>query len=418
VDRAFAAIHSLDFGTGTPTQPEPAPVTSPFSEREKIYFQPAVVGVNQNGQPVLRPSVRVANQPSAADALRVVPASESEVLPPVSPPLETVPIPNEWSAPIVENPYEQYGQPCTTCAPRLGPCQELLCRIRCCLNGPRSPEPGIGTERVMHAISFLDTTQPQNNFRLRFDAAYDYQSPDRAEYFWAKIGGRGPGGLGGERTVDYQDIRAFMEMGDKKFSLATDLPIRIIDPSVYANSSGLGDINITTKTVFIDGPQWQIANLLRTYIPSGDTSAGLGTGHASIEPGFAFRYKWSDVTYLHGDLKYWIPLGADQLHGGEVLSYGAGMSHVWRDSDTYAVMPTLELQAFSFLDGQVTPPGLAATPIEVDGQTILNVHPGIRWVWDNGGDCGVREVGLFGGFSMTSNSLYEEMLRLEFRWTW
>src|SRR5690606_29774048 len=186
-----------------------------------------------------------------------------------------------------------------TAEPRLGPLQALCGRVCARLNGPCGCEKGLGTERVMHAISFVDTTQPMNNFRMRFDAAYDYQSPDRAEYFWAKIGGRGPvpnpnvPGANPAPSVDYQDIRTYMEVGGDKFSVGTDVPIRLVDPDLgYANTSGLSDINITTKLVFLDGHHWQITNLFRTYIPAGDANRGLGTGHASIEPGFAMRYKY------------------------------------------------------------------------------------------------------------------------------
>jgi hypothetical protein len=279
----------------------------------------------------------------------------------------------------------------------------------------------------MHAISFIDTTQPMQNFRLRFDAGYDYQSPDRAEYFWARIGGRGPGSSAAfpAPSVDYQDIRTYMEVGGDKFSVGTDVPIRIVDPgspelgSPFVNTSGIGDVNITTKLLFLDGKDWQISNLFRTHIPSGDPARGLGTGHASIEPGFAMRYKYSDYTYFHGDLKYWVPLGGDPLHEGEVLNYGIAMSHVWRETDTYAIMPTIELKAYSFLDGKETESGPPPTDtINVDPKGILLAHPGIRWAWDHGTDCGLREVGLFGGFALTSDSLYEELIRLEFRWNW
>jgi hypothetical protein len=415
VNRAFATGSQLDSVEATAAEEGPIPAATPFHKREKIIFRPTVVEVNRYGQPVLRPNVQLASQQIHYDQNGVNGSSDSEQLPPGE---AEVVIPDQWSAPIVDGPYEQYGEQCGQCAPRPGPFQELCCRIRARLNGPCSPEPGIGTERVIQAISFIDTTQPQNNFRLRMDAAYNYESPDRAEYFWAKINGRGPSGRDGETGVDYQDLRAYMEIGGKKFSVGTDLPIRILAPDIYENTSGIGDINITTKTVFLDGKQWQLTNLLRTYIPSGDAGAGLGVGHASIEPGFAGRYKWSDVTYLHGDLKYWIPLGADLDQGGQALIYGIGMSHVWRDSDSFAVMPTLELVGYSFFDGQVTPPGIIDSPIDIDGLSIVNIHPGIRWVWDHGSDCGVKELGLFGGFSMTSDSLYEEMLRLEYRWTW
>jgi hypothetical protein len=414
VEQAFAATTSLDSVEATLlAELGPTPVVAPLPEREKIIYRPTVLDVNQFGQPVLRPNVQLASQNGANwsdDTGQILPGE-----------METI-IPEQWAAPIVDQPYEQYAQQCVQCPPRLGPFQELCCRVRARLNGPCCKDPGIGTERVAQAISFIDTTQPQNNFRMRLDAAYDYMSPDRAEYFWARIDGRGPTtnpSQGGEISVDYQDIRAYIELGGKKFSVGTDLPIRMVDPVLYDNTAGLGDISITTKTVLVDCKQWQITNLLRTYIPSGDASAGLGTGHASLEPGFAFRYRWSDITYLHGDLKLWIPLGADEIHGGEVLSYGVGISHVWRENDSTAIMPTLEIVGYSFLDGRWTAPlGMGGGSIEIDGQDIVNIHPGIRWVWDRGCACHVRELGLFGGFSTSSSSLYEGMMRLEYRWMW
>ncbi len=53
-------------------------------------------------------------------------------------------------------------------------------------------DPGIGHERVMFAPYFLDVSEPSSNMRFRFQAYYDQHNPDRAEYFWAQIGGRGP----------------------------------------------------------------------------------------------------------------------------------------------------------------------------------------------------------------------------------
>ncbi|MDC0935256.1 hypothetical protein OAS39_03140 [Pirellulales bacterium] len=428
LDRALktaSSIEGVDAGSSTDGV---VPTAAPFPQRPKIYFRPAVADVNRYGQPVLRPEARLASRTTGQGSMirgqtiaDEIPLSEGVPLP------ESIgepTIPEEWAAPIVGCPSGQCGsEACGTCSPppRLGPCQELCCRTRARLNGPCSPEPGIGSERVMHAISFIDTSQPQNNFRMRFDSAYNYNSPDRAEYFWAKVGGRGPstgsGAQTGERTVDYQDFRVFMELGGEKFSVGTDIPIRVVDPATYANTSGLADINIITKTVFIDGKNLQLTQLLRTYIPSGDAMAGLGTGHASIEPGFAMRYKWSDITYIHADLKYWIPLGGDAVHAGEVLNYGVGISHVWSQTDSYAIMPTLEFVGYSFLDGQVTLPG-TTTQVEVDPEGILTINPGIRWVWDNGGDLGVKEFGIFGGFSATDEAVYENLLRAELRFIW
>lgn len=409
LEHALSALPAVDSIEVTADEPAEAPTGFPIPEPAKIVFRPAVVDVNSNGQPVLRPDVYLAGQVTPPPP----PGPAQEELPVTAEPV----VPEEWSVPIVDGAYEQYM---SHAAPRLGPIQELCCRVGARLHGPVGCEPGLGTERVMHAISFVDTSQPMQNLRFRVDAGYDYQSPDRAEYFWAKINGRGPlvgAGVAAPR-VDYQDFRTYMEVGGDKFSVGTDVPIRVLDPDEpFFNTSGIGDVNITTKTLFLDGKFWQLTNLFRTYIPAGDPSKGLGTGHASIEPGFAIRYKYSDYTYFHGDLKYWIPLGGDPEHEGEVLNYGIAMSHVWRETDSTAIMPTIELKAYSFLDGLET--NITGAPEAApDPEGILIIHPGIRWAWDHGTDCGLREVGLFSGISLTRDDLYEELIRLEFRWNW
>jgi hypothetical protein len=413
LEQAFSAVPDPASFAATADHGDDAPVPLPVPESDRIVFRPAVIDVSRNGQAVLRPDVLVAHQPPLP--VPVPDGATTEELP-AEP--EAV-VPEEWSASIVDGSYTEYM---ATAEPRLGPGQELFGRMCARLNGPCGCEKGLGTERVMHAISFVDTTQPMQNFRMRFDAAYDYESPDRAEYFWAQIGSRGPAAVppGPAPSVDYQDIRTYMEVGGDKFSVGTDVPIRIIDPDGgYANTSGLSDVNITTKLLFLDGHFWQITNLFRTHIPSGDANRGLGTGHAAIEPGFAIRYKWSDYTYFHGDLKYWVPLGGDPEFEGEVLNYGIAMSHVWRETDCFAIMPTIELRGYSFLDGLQTE-SIVTVPqvVDVDPEGILIVHPGIRWAFDHGTDCSLREIGLFGGFAATSDSLYQELLRLEFRWSW
>ncbi|MGL4511473.1 MAG: transporter [Lacipirellulaceae bacterium] len=404
------------------------PEALPYPERPKIYFRPAVQSVDHSGNAILQPSIRLAATPG--DTAVVEPVSPAYPVTTTGPPIESI-VPNEWSDSIVEG----YGPPPPqTCAApeRPGPVQELVLRSRAALNGPRSPEPGIGVERVVYAPSFVDISQPLNNFRIRLEGGSGWENPDRSEYFWARIDG--PRGVGtaqpefggappvGEREVDFQAMRFFYEIGGDKFSVATDLPIMMVDPEVYDNESGFGDMTITTKTVLLDGRQWQISNLFRIYAPTGNPRAGTGNGHLSLEPGFAFRYKWSDVTYLHSDIKYWIPAGGDDAHAGQVLNGGVALSHVWRDSDCQAVIPTLELTGFAFLNGLETLPGtivgFPANPAEVDSAGVVNLHPGCRWVWDKGGDCGVQEFGLFSGFALTEQTLWDQFLRFEFRWSW
>ena len=90
---------------------------------------------------------------------------------------------------------------------------------------------GIGRERVMYAPFEIDITQPFGNFLLRTQAVYDLTKPDRAEAFWARPG---VGPLLPESAVDYQEFRLRLETGGDAFSLATDVPIRLLNPESTA----------------------------------------------------------------------------------------------------------------------------------------------------------------------------------------
>lgn len=276
-------------------------------------------------------------------------------------------------------------------------------------------EPGLGTERAGVAPFELDVTQPFNQCRLRFDAAYDVEFPDRSEYFWAKTaGGRGP--LLPEESVDYQDVRFLMEVGGDKFSTATDIGIRSVDPINNPNHTGLADMSIAPKTVIIDGDQWQISTIFRTYINTGSPSMGLGTGHVSLEPGVLFRHRYNDWNYFHGELKYWFPLGSDPIHSGQVLRWGLGWSRVGWETDDFSVIPTFELVHWTALNGQKTNPN--GFPLPVDGDSILVFFPGLRMSYDSGGDLGLCEFGISGGIATTGQRWYSGLLRFDVRWVY
>lgn len=272
---------------------------------------------------------------------------------------------------------------------------------------------GVGRERLPYALFEIDSTQPLNNYRLRFDSAYDWESPDRAEYFWAKGGARGPAPA--EPSVDYQDIRFLLEVASPRFSLGTEIPLRFINPRVAGNTTGLGDLSLTTKTLLVDGDSWQLTQILRTQLSTGTAKLGRGNGHISMEPGLLARYKWSEDTYLHSELKFWFPLGGDPTFSGQALRYGFGISNVMYDRDDFAVLRTLELVSWSFVSGQKTV--AFGPPVPVDGENILNLYPGLRFVHDMGGDFGMFEVGLSGGLSVTERHFYRELLRLDLRWS-
>jgi hypothetical protein len=138
------------------------------------------------------------------------------------------------------------------------------------------------------------------------------------------------------------------------------------------------------------------------------------------------------MTYFHGDLKYLFPIGADPDFSGQIFNYGFGWSHVALETDTWALIPTFEVECWTFVDGRQTlpnamftpgmpgPPPVPAIPAaseEVNTIGIMNICPGLRWVCDKGCDCGTKEFGISAGISVTSDHLYDELLRLEFRWS-
>ena len=273
---------------------------------------------------------------------------------------------------------------------------------------------GLGALLVPHAPLMLDTTQPINRIRFRGDFGYGIGLPDRSEYFWAAPG-RGPGFQG---AIDSRELAFMFEVGGDAFSVATEIPIRGYSPQFGDGHAAVGDIRITQKTRLIDGDQVQVTQMLRVHTPSGNVKVGAGTGHTSMEPGALFRYRYNDWTYFHGELKYWIPMGGNPDFSGDVLSYGFGVSTVWYETLTTAVMPTLELTSVNFLTGQATAgtgvPGIGV-PRPVSRDATAALHPGVRFAWDPGGDLGAMELGVSTGFGISRDRFYDSLLRLELR---
>jgi hypothetical protein len=296
----------------------------------------------------------------------------------------------------------------------------------------RCGEPGIGEERVPFAQFEVDHSQPISNNRLRVDLAYGLPLPDRSEFFWSRIGSTGP--KYAERSVDYQDFRFQMEFAQGGlFSVFTELPLRVLDPEINGNTAGFGDMVVGNRAVMIDGKYWQVTQVLRTHINTGDFQRGLGTGHVSLEPGLVLRYRWNCTTYLHGELKYLTPLGGDPTAAGDVLRYGLSVATVAYETDTFAVLPSLELVGHTFLDGlktlPPTVPPFAAGPtggtdpfigrvVDVDGEDFLSIHSGVRLVLGPRGDLGLCEVGASGGVAPDNDATFDFLGRLEVRWSY
>jgi len=271
-------------------------------------------------------------------------------------------------------------------------------------------EAGLGRERVATAPFVIDISQPLGNFRFRTDAVYNLTKPDRSEFFWSKP----PRGPVLDRGVDYQDFRFLLETGSDVFSLGTEVPIRLLNPDINDNTGGISDIQLVQKMVMMNGHRWQMTQLMRTVFNSGNARKGLGTGHVQIEPGMLFRYRYSDLTYFHSEIRMTIPIAADPMYAGPALRWGLGMSTVYYETDTFALIPTLEFTNIWLLDGQFTPLQ-TGIPVDVRGDGIFNLSPGLRMACDTGGDLGIVELGWAADLAIGSDGWYDGLLRFDLR---
>lgn len=278
-----------------------------------------------------------------------------------------------------------------------------------------SSEPGLGHERLAFSLFDIDAAQPANQFRARVQIAHGYRVPDRAEYFWAATGGP----LGpplGESAINFQEARLRVEMGSKKFSTSFEVPFRAVDPELNSNHAGLSDMQLAIKTVLLDGNQWMLTQYFGTKFSTGSAKMGLGTGSVALEPGLLFRNRLRESTWLHGEMKFWFPLAGDLNHRGQVLKFATGINHVYWETDSKALIPSLELSTYSILNGLARDSSQQLR--EVDGDFVLNLTPGIRYAADNRGDFGLFEIGAGWAIPVTTQRLADSLLMIESRWFW
>lgn len=273
---------------------------------------------------------------------------------------------------------------------------------------------GMGSRQAPFATFHIDPVQPLSQIRLRADFASGLQSPDRAERFWAAPP---VGPAQAERNVDYQTFSLYSEVAGDHFSAFTEVPLVSLQADVNGDTTGLGNIIVGQKFLLTNSKNrnWQIAQILRTYLPTGSAERGLGNDLTALEPGLLFRYRCSDQFYVHGELKYWIPLGGDPNFSGRVLQYGAGISTVLWQTDNRAIMPTLEFIGSTIGDGQATLPSGAIVPN--NGDTFFSVLPGVRVAVGPSGDLGLFEIGASGGVTFGDPGWYDSRFLFDFRWS-
>jgi hypothetical protein len=277
---------------------------------------------------------------------------------------------------------------------------------------------------------YIDSALIGNVARFRFDAGYDDNVPDRAEFFYGKCGcfrvlgadPRAPGPPKLEKGVDYQDLSGYLEYAvTDRLSGFVELPYRFLNPEVNANASGLADMNAGFKWAFISTDDWVMTFQFKTYAPTGDAERGLGNNHVSLEPGLLFWGRLTDKLIMEGEFRPWFPAGGTDFEGN-ILRYGLGFSYDLYHIGCARVVPVVEFVGWTILSGmqlpippqiELTPQGFAYDIIPAqpaDGETIVNVKLGVRAYF-------AERSSLYVGYgrALTGTVWYKDMLRVEYR---
>ena len=268
---------------------------------------------------------------------------------------------------------------------------------------------------VADAAFFVDSARPVTQTRLRWDSAFDMPHPDKAEFFWARADGHGKGPSPTpsiEKALDYRDFSLYTEAATSRAGAFIEVPYRQVEPDVTHGKSGFADMNVGVKSLLLDCELLQIGFQFRTYIPSGDFTHGLGTGHVSLEPSLLWALRLTPATYLQAQTAYWIPVGGDAGYEGPIFHYHMSLNQIlWRICGDVQLIGTAELNGYAILGGAYTDNVTGLTLSAKDLGHIVSMGPGVRLVVCNRIDLGVGTA-----FSVTSDRIAEEFIRAEFRW--
>src|SRR5262249_10228347 len=138
------------------------------------------------------------------------------------------------------------------------------------------------------------------------------------------------------------------------------------------------------KWAFIYTPNFVSTFQLRTYIPTGDSTRGLGTHHASIEPSLLVNVGLSERMRFEGQVGTWVPISGTDF-AGSIMLYGAGVSYRVYDRPTMRISPVVETMGWTVLTGKETA-ALGGNVFQIrdaGGDTIVEMKLGIRTGFQN-----------------------------------
>ena len=284
-------------------------------------------------------------------------------------------------------------------------------------------------------VGYIDNAIVGSQIRLRFDAGFDNNRPDRAEFFYAQCGCDGPPARGPQPglvlRLNFQQLYMRAEYAPvKRFSLFAEVPVRWVQPQQFVlqtipssggfgNQAGISDVQAGFKFALLASDDRYLTFQLMADFPSGDSSKGLGTNHYSVQPSLLFFQRVTDRISFEAQLGDWHPAeGASPSFPGDVFTYGLGPSYELYRGDRVRFAPVIELVGWRVLDGLETNGDLflkfSPNPpiVTADGTNIVNLKLGAR---TSIGDHSSFYLGY--GQALTHEVWYKHIVRLEYRYT-
>lgn len=259
-----------------------------------------------------------------------------------------------------------------------------------------------------NAAFFVDAARPVTQMKFRWDYGQNVTQVDRAEYMWARVGGKGPPLR--EISFGYSQLNIYNEAAVDRFSMFTEMPYASIDPEINGGAGGFGDLKIGTKSLLLDCELIQTSFQFVTTVPTGNFRKGLGVGHVALEPSVLAAIKLYQDTYMQLQFSQWIPIGGTANFQGSIFHYHAALNHViCRPVGDTQLIGTMEFNGYSFQSGSYTDPILGGQP--ANNYTYMSVGPGLRYVI-----CDKVDVGVGAAFAITGQHFAEQLYRTEFRW--
>jgi hypothetical protein len=290
---------------------------------------------------------------------------------------------------------------------------------------------------VADSAFFVDAARPITQMRIRYDSAWDFKNPDRAEYFWARemtpqiqqiavcrgpnLPGKGPSCI--SKTIDYEELTMYNEASTGRIGVFVELPYREVDfnnpgavnQAICCTQSQFADMNVGTKTLLLDCELLQLSFQFKTFIPIGSAGKGMGTSHVSLEPALLLNLKLSSSTYLQAESAYWIPIGGDPIYEANIWHNHFSLNHIlWCPCKDLQLIGTAELNEWTIFGGAYTIPDytLNGNFLATSASTsMLSGGPGIRGIL-----CEKYDIGVGSAFAFTGSRWAKDMLRAEFRW--